>query len=258
MNAPLLEVQGVSRFFGEFAALTDVSLSVHAGVPTALIGPNGAGKTTFYNVVSGRFPPSRGRVVLDGRDVTGVPARRRVAMGLARAFQITNVFPSLTVRENVMVPLVLEAGRGRRMLRSMTAERDLARRADEMLEEVGLTEEADRTVATLSYGDRRLVETAIALARRPRLVLLDEPTAGMNPEETDRMIALVRRLAERLGTTFFITEHDMRVVFGLAQRIFVLHQGSLLASGTPEEIRNDVRVRDAYLGSDVDERGAHA
>ena len=252
MTAPLLEVRSVSRRFGGFAALTDVSLRVDAGVPTALIGPNGAGKTTLYNVISGRFPPTRGQVLLDGRDVTGMPARRRVGMGLARSFQITNVFPSLTVRENVLVPLVLEAGRGRRLLRGLAGERDLARRADDALGEVGLLAAADRVAATLSYGDRRLVEMAIVLARRPRLVLLDEPTAGMNPEETDRMIALVRRLAERLGTTFFVTEHDMRVVFGLARRIFVLHQGSLLASGTPDEIRRDPRVREAYLGANVD------
>jgi branched-chain amino acid transport system ATP-binding protein len=250
LSAPLLEIRNVSRHFGAFAALSDVSLAVEAGVPTALIGPNGAGKTTFYNVVSGRFPPTHGRILLDGRDVTGVPARRLVGMGLARAFQITNVFPSLTVRENVLVPLVLEAGHGRRMLRSMARERDLARRAEETLAEVGLGALADRTVATLAYGDRRLVEIAIVLARRPRLVLLDEPTAGMNPEETDRMIALVRGLAERLGTTFFVTEHDMRVVFGLARRIHVLHQGALLAAGTPEEIRADARVREAYLGAE--------
>jgi branched-chain amino acid transport system ATP-binding protein len=253
VSAPLLEVRGVSRRFGAFAALADVSLSVDAGVPTALIGPNGAGKTTLYNVISGRFPPTRGRVLLEGQDVTGVPARRLVGMGLARSFQITNVFPSLTVRENVLVPLVLEAGRVRRFLRGLGCERDLAERAEETLEEVGLLAAADRVAATLSYGDRRLVEMAIVLARRPRLVLLDEPTAGMNPEETDRMIALVRGLAERFGTTFFVTEHDMRVVFGLARRIFVLHQGSLLAAGTPEEIRRDPRVREAYLGANVDE-----
>jgi len=252
VTAPLLEVRGVSRWFGGFAALADVSLSVEPRVPTALIGPNGAGKTTLYNIISGRFPPSRGQVFLDGRDVTGTPARRRVEMGLARSFQITNVFPSLTVRENVLVPLVLEARRGRRFLRGLGRERDLARRADETLEEVGLLAEAGRVAATLSYGDRRLVEMAIVLARRPRLVLLDEFTAGMNPEETDRMIALVRKLAERFGTTFFVTEHDMRVVFGLAHRIFVLHQGSLLAAGTPDEIRQDPRVREAYLGASAD------
>jgi len=246
---PLLRVEHLSRSFGRFAALTDVSLAVERGVLSALIGPNGAGKTTFYNVVSGRFPPTRGRVWLDGEDVTGLEAHRLVGRGVARSFQITNVFPNLSVLENVLVPLVLERGRARRLLRSLGRDRALHARAEEVLESVGLLAQARRPARTLSYGDKRLVEIAIVLARSPRLVLLDEPTAGMNPEETDRMIALVRHLAERLGTTFFVTEHDMRVVFGLARRIFVLHQGTLLAAGTPDEIRDDPRVRAAYLGT---------
>jgi branched-chain amino acid transport system ATP-binding protein len=247
--APLLGVEHLSRSFGRFAALTDVSLTVERGVLSALIGPNGAGKTTFYNVVSGRFPPTRGRVLLDGEDVTGLAAHRLAGRGVARSFQITNVFPNLSVLENVVVPLVLHRGRARRLLRPLARERDLHARAEEVLESVGLLGQAHRPAGMLSYGDKRLVEMAIVLARSPRLVLLDEPTAGMNPEETDRMIALVRRLAEQLGTTFFVTEHDMRVVFGLARRIFVLHQGTLLAEGSPEEIRGDVRVREAYLGA---------
>ncbi len=249
MSEPLLEVRHLSKSFGRFEALTDVSLSVTAGVPSALIGPNGAGKTTFYNVVSGRFPPSRGRVLLEGRDVTGRPAHRLVPLGLVRSFQVTNVFPSLSVVENVLVPLVLERHRGRRALRRLASERDLRERAEAVLSQVGLLEHAARPAGTLSYGDRRLVELAIVLARAPRLVLLDEPTAGMNPEETDRMVQLVRDLAQRTGVTFFVTEHDMRVVFGLAQRIFVLHQGALLAQGSPGEIRADPRVREAYLGA---------
>lgn len=249
MTEPLLEVRSLTRHFGRFAALEGVSLSLERGVLSALIGPNGAGKTTFYNVVSGRFPPTRGQVLLDGRDVTGFPARRLVGMGLARSFQITNVFPSLTVLENVLVPLLVEGGHGRRVLRRLSAERELKRRGEEVLDTVGLLSEAHRTTATLSHGDKRLVEMAIVLARAPRLVLLDEPTAGMNPEETDRMVELVRGLAARLGTTFFVTEHDMRVVFGLARRIFVLHQGRLLAHGTPEEIKGHPEVREAYLGA---------
>jgi branched-chain amino acid transport system ATP-binding protein len=246
---PLLRVEHLSRTFGRFAALTDVSLSVERGVLSALIGPNGAGKTTFYNVVSGRYPPTRGRVWLDGEDVTGLEAHRLVGRGVARSFQITNVFPNLSVLENVLVPLVLERGHARLLLRPLGRDRALHARAEEVLESVGLRAQARRPARTLSYGDKRLVEIAIVLARSPRLVLLDEPTAGMNPEETDRMIALVRHLAERLGTTFFVTEHDMRVVFGLARRIFVLHQGTLLAAGTPDEIRDDPRVRAAYLGT---------
>jgi branched-chain amino acid transport system ATP-binding protein len=251
VTAPLLEVRGLTRHFGRFAALTDVSLSVEAGVVSALIGPNGAGKTTFYNVVSGRFPPTRGEVLLAGRDVTGLPAHRLVGHGLARSFQITNVFPSLTVLENVLVPLLLERGRARRFLAPLAGEREARRRAEEVLDTVGLLDQAHRVTATLAYGDKRLVEMAIVLARAPRLVLLDEPTAGMNPEETDRMIALLAGLAARLGTTFFVTEHDMKVVFGLARRIFVLHQGMLLAQGTPEEIRGHPEVRQAYLGGEA-------
>jgi len=249
VSPPLLEVRGLTRHFGRFSALEDVSLSVQPGVLSALIGPNGAGKTTFYNVVSGRFPPTRGTVLLEGQDVTGLPARRLVGLGLARSFQITNVFPSLTVLENVLVPLLVEGGHGRRLLRRLAGERELARRGEAVLDTVGLLSQAHRTTATLSYGDKRLVEMAIVLARAPRLVLLDEPTAGMNPEETDRMVALVRDLAGRLGTTFFVTEHDMRVVFGLASHIFVLHQGTLLAQGTPEEIKRHPEVREAYLGA---------
>ena len=249
MTAPLLEVRALERHFGRFVALQGVSLSVAPGVLSALIGPNGAGKTTFYNVVSGRFPPTRGQVLLDGQDVTGLPARRLVGRGLARSFQITNVFPSLSVLENVLVPLLLERGHGWRFLRRLAGEREARRRAEEVLDTVGLLDQAYRVTSALAYGDKRLVEMAIVLARSPRLVLLDEPTAGMNPEETDRMIALVRGLAARLGTTFFVTEHDMRVVFGLASRIFVLHQGALLAQGTPEEIKADPAVREAYLGA---------
>ncbi len=249
MSAALLEVRDLSRHFGKFAALQGVSLSVERGVLCALIGPNGAGKTTFYNVVSGRFPPTRGAVLLDGGDVTGLPTHRLVGQGLARSFQITNVFPSLTVLENVLVPLLLERGHGWRFLRRLESEREDRRRAEEVLDTVGLLGQAHRVTATLAYGDKRLVEMAIVLARSPRLVLLDEPTAGMNPEETDRMIALIRELAARLGTTFFVTEHDMKVVFGLARRIFVLHQGELLAQGSPEEIKANLAVREAYLGA---------
>lgn len=251
MTPPLLEVRHLTRLFGKFAALADVSLSVERGVLTALIGPNGAGKTTFYNVISGRFPPTRGQVLLEGQEVTGLPAHRLVGRGLVRSFQITNVFPSLSVRENVLVPLLLQHRRGWRLLRGLAAETDLAREAERILETVGLAAQAHQVAGTLSYGDRRLVEMAIVLAGAPRLVLLDEPTAGMNPEETDRMIALIRDLAARLGTTFFVTEHDMRVVFGLARRIFVLHQGTLLASGTPEEVRRNPEVQAAYLGDEA-------
>jgi branched-chain amino acid transport system ATP-binding protein len=251
----ILEVRNISRNFGKFQALTDVSLSIRAGSLCALIGPNGAGKTTFYNVVSGRYRPSSGKVFFKGREIGGLPSHRLVSMGLLRSFQITNIFPALTVLENILIPLLVHHGMCFSCLGSVRRRGDLAEEAGLILERVGLRNKADRIVSTLAYGDQRLIEIAIVLARRPSLVLLDEPTAGMNPEETDRMIRLIRDLAERLDTTFFITEHDMKVVFSVAERIFVLNQGSLLAEGTPEEIRNNPGVKRAYLGGSLDAQG---
>ncbi|MCU0590818.1 MAG: ABC transporter ATP-binding protein [Desulfobacterales bacterium] len=251
----LLEVKEVSRSFGKFQALRQVSLEIRAGRLCALIGPNGAGKTTFYNVVSGRYRPTGGRVFFEGQDITQAPAHRRVEMGLLRSFQITNIFPALTVLENVLVPLVVQHGKSFACLGSIAKRRDMAEEAEQILSRVGLTGQSHRVVSTLAYGDKRLIEIAIVLARRPRLVLLDEPTAGMNPEETDRMIRLVKELSERSETTFFITEHDMKVVFSVAERIFVLNQGSLLADGTPDEIRANPEVKRAYLGGSLDAAG---
>ncbi|MBC7358129.1 MAG: ABC transporter ATP-binding protein [Desulfacinum sp.] len=245
---PILSVEDVHHSFGKFAALSGVSLQVPEGRLTALIGPNGAGKTTFYNVVSGRYRPSRGKVRFRGRDVTGLPPHRVCARGLARSFQITNIFERLTVLENVLVPLVVKNGGTFCFWRRLKGDKALERAALEVLAMVGLEDKAHLDVHELPYGDKRLVEMAIVLAGRPQMVLLDEPTAGMNPEETDHMIRLIKSLAETSGTTFFITEHDMKVVFSVADYIYVLHQGKLLAEGTPEQIRADRRVKEAYLG----------
>ena len=174
-----------------------------------------------------------------------------VPMGLLRSFQITNIFPNLTVIENILVPLVLHYRKGYAFWGALAREKKLYRKAEEILDKVGLLGSAHRPASELPYGDKRLVEMAIVLAREPKLVLLDEPTAGMNPEETDRMIHLIKDLAERFGTTFFLTEHDMKVVFAVASRIYVLHQGGLLAQGDREAIRSDPHVREAYLGGSV-------
>ncbi len=250
-TAPILEVRHVSRNFGKFQALSDVSLQVPQGRLSALIGPNGAGKTTFYNVISGKYRPTTGTVHFDGEDVTGLAPHRLVSRGMLRSFQITNVFPELTVLENVLVPLIVDHGAGFAFLRSLDRRKDWVEEAEAILERVGLREMRDRVVSTLAYGDKRLIEIALVLARKPKLVLLDEPTAGMNPEETDRMIHLIRELADQSGTTFFITEHDMKVVFSVAQQIYVLHQGTLLAEGTPDEIRSNDQVKQAYLGGSL-------
>lgn len=248
----ILSVEDVHQHFGRFAALSGVSLQVPEGRLTALIGPNGAGKTTFYNVVSGRYRPTSGKVIFQGRDVTGLPPHRLCALGLGRSFQITNVFSQLTVLENVLVPLVIKGGGAFCFWRPLKRDRALEQAAMKVLAMVGLEDKAHVGVHELPYGDKRLVEMAIALAPAPRMVLLDEPTAGMNPEETEHMIRLIKSLAETSGTNFFITEHDMKVVFSVADYIYVLHQGTLLAQGTPEEIRADQRVKEAYLGGSLE------
>jgi branched-chain amino acid transport system ATP-binding protein len=249
---PLLEVQDLSHHFGKFQVLSRISLEIPAGVLTALIGPNGAGKTTFYNLVSGRFAPTGGRVVFDGRDITGLPAHRVAPLGLVRSFQITNIFPDLSVLDNVVVPLLLQHRQGWNFWRPLARQKAVYRQAAAQLERVGLADAAHRPARELAYGDKRLVEMAIVLAREPKLVLLDEPTAGMNPEETDRMIRLIKTLADTSGTTFCLTEHDMKVVFAVASQIVVLHQGQLLAWGSPEQIRRDIAVKRAYLGGSLD------
>jgi branched-chain amino acid transport system ATP-binding protein len=252
-DTPILKIENLGHAYGRYMVIRDISLEVAPGELTALIGPNGAGKTTFYNSVSGGFRPTGGKVYFDGRDITGLPAHKLVPMGLLRSFQITNIFPNLTVMENILVPLVLHYGKGYSFLGSLSREKKLHRKAEEVLDKVGILSSAHRPAAELPYGDKRLVEMAIVLAREPKLVMLDEPTAGMNPEETDRMIHLIKELAGRFGTTFFLTEHDMKVVFAVASRIYVLHQGGLLAQGDQETIRSDPRVREAYLGGSVDD-----
>ena len=249
----ILKVEHLGHAYGRYRVIDDISLAVEPGELSALIGPNGAGKTTFYNAVSGKFRPTRGKVFFSGRDITGLPAHKLVPLGLLRSFQITNIFPELTVIKNVLVPLVLHENKGYAFFRNLRGDKALYDRAEEILQKIGLLDRAYRRAGELPYGDKRLVEIAIVLARDPKLVMLDEPTAGMNPEETDRMIFLIKELAESFGTTFFLTEHDMKVVFSIATRIFVLHQGGLLAEGSPAEIRNNDKVKEAYLGGSSDD-----
>ena len=251
----ILTVDRLGHAYGRYQVIDDISLEVQPGELTALIGPNGAGKTTFYNAVSGKFRPTKGRIFFDGRETTGLPAHKLVPLGLLRSFQITNIFPDMAVIENVLVPLVLQHKKGYAFFGSLRREKALFGRAEAVLDQIGLLDQAYRKARELPYGDKRLVEIAIVLARNPKLVLLDEPTAGMNPEETDRMIRLIKELAESFGTTFFLTEHDMRVVFSIASRIFVLYQGRLLAEGSPDDIRHDENVREAYLGGAADVEG---
>ena len=244
----VLDVRNVSRRFGNLVAVRDVSLAVDEGELRAIIGPNGAGKTTFFNLISGFFPPSSGTIVFDGRDITALPAHQRVTLGIARTFQITEIFPELTVFENVRISAETANGY---CLRPWISRADIAevhRQVEATLQLTGLTAKSDRLVGELAHGDQRAAEIAMALALRPRLLLLDEPTAGMGEQETYETTQLIRRLHQENNFTIVLIEHDMRVVFHLADRVTVLDQGNLLAEGTPEEIAANETVQSAYLG----------
>jgi branched-chain amino acid transport system ATP-binding protein len=247
----VLRIESLGHSYGKFKVIEDISLSIGKGETSALIGPNGAGKTTLYNAISGRFPPTRGRVLLNDEDITGLSSHRVVDKGMCRSFQITNVFSELTVVENVFSPLVIQQKKHYKLFGNVYKDKHILDKAMQTLEQIGFADRADQKVSSLAYGDKRLVEMAIVLARDPSVVLLDEPTAGMNPEETENMINLIKQLAQTSGTTFFITEHDMKVVFSLSEKIYVLHQGHLLAQGRPEDIRANEQVQEAYLGRKV-------
>ena len=244
----MLRVDSVGKSFGSLVALSGISLTVASGELRAIIGPNGAGKTTLFNIICGSFPPTTGAIAFDGADITSLPAHARVALGIARTFQITEIFPELTVFENVRVST--EVARGYRLRPWIgKAESDKVRaQVDETLERVGLAAKSRRRVGELSHGDQRAAEIAMALALRPRLLLLDEPTAGMGEQETYEITQLIRRLHKDSKYTVVLIEHDMRVIFQLADRITVLDQGRLLAEGTPAEIDANDAVQAAYLG----------
>jgi branched-chain amino acid transport system ATP-binding protein len=244
----LLRVQNVSRHFGSLVAVDQVSMTVEPGELRAVIGPNGAGKTTFFNMISGFFPPTAGSIVFDEQDITAWPAEKRVAGGMARTFQITEIFPELSVRENLRIPVEVAAGLRLRPWLSRADDVRIRARLDELLGMGGLAEKADRLVGELSHGDQRATEIMMSLALKPRLLLLDEPTAGMGDQETYDVTRLIRRLHRDEKLTIVLIEHDMRVVFHLADRIMVLAEGAVLAEGTPAEIARDERVQAAYLG----------
>ena len=244
----LLTVSNVTKRFGNLTAVRDVSLEVPNGELRAIIGPNGAGKTTFFNLVSGFFPPTEGRIVFDGQDVTGWSAERRVQHGMARTFQITEIFPELTVAENVRIGAEVAAGFRLRPWISAAESAQVRRRVEETLALTGLEHNARRLVGELAHGHQRAAEIAMALVLDPRLLLLDEPTAGMGDQETFQITQLIRRLHRDRSLTIVLIEHDMRVVFHLADRISVLDQGALLAEGSPQEIAANEAVQAAYLG----------
>jgi len=245
MSADILSVHGVGKRFGAFVALKDISVSFPAGQLTAIIGPNGAGKSTFFNVISGAFPPSEGRVVFEGQDITGRAQHEFARTGIAKSFQITNVFKQLSAHENVRVAAQMRHSRFE-LLKPRRAMGELKDAADALLQRVGLGGLGDKRASDLAHGQQRALEIAMALAAEPRLLLMDEPTAGMSPEETTVMMDLITQIAEE--RTVVLVEHKMKLVMGICQHLVVLHHGELLAEGTPDEIRNNAEVKRVYLG----------
>jgi branched-chain amino acid transport system ATP-binding protein len=244
----VLEISNVTKRFGNLVAVRDVSLTVAPGELCAIIGPNGAGKTTFFNLISGYFPPTSGTIIFDGQDITKLATHERVTRGMARTFQITEIFPELSVRDNLRVAVETQAGLRLQPWLTSGQRAQIDTRIGELLEAGGLLGKGDRLVGELSHGDQRATEIMMALALRPRLLLLDEPTAGMGDQETYDITKLIRRLHKTSGLACVLIEHDMRVVFHLADRITVLAEGNLLAEGTPDDIAKNEAVQTAYLG----------
>jgi branched-chain amino acid transport system ATP-binding protein len=244
----MLAATNLTKRFGSLVAVRDVSLKVEPGELRAIIGPNGAGKTTFFNLISGFLPPTSGRIVFDGEDVTDLRPARRVWRGIARTFQVTEVFPELSVGENLRIPVEVASGFRLRPWLSRADDKKVRSRVDDLLVMGNLADKASRLVGELSHGDQRATEIMMALALKPRLLLLDEPTAGMGDQETYAITQLIRRLHQVSKLTIILIEHDMRVVFHLADRITVLDQGCFLAEGTPAEIAANAAVQSAYLG----------
>ena len=242
----MLCVENLHKTFDGFVAVSSVDLTVDERETHALIGPNGAGKSTFFNLITGHLLPDRGTVTFGGEAITHMPPHRIVKKGIARSFQRINVFPSMSVFENVQVALI---ARNSQHYKLFVPSAPLHREeADELLNLVGLSEERHEVAGELAYGKQKQLELAIALTANPKLLLLDEPTAGMSARETFEAMELIRQITEERGLSLLFTEHDMTVVFGIARRISVLHHGEIIASGTPEEVQKDSEVRRVYLG----------
>ncbi len=249
-EAPALELKGIHKSFGRTPIINGVDLVIRKGERHAIIGPNGAGKSTLYNLISGRFPISAGCILLNGENVTGMAPQQINRRGLARSFQITNIFPRLSVYENIRCAVLWSLGYRYSFWQRVSALPDARARSEEIVQKIGLHKRRDRPAGVLSYAEQRALEIGITIAGGADVILLDEPTAGMSLSETRDAVELVRTVTH--GKTLVMVEHDMGVVFGLADRISVLVYGKVLATGTPEEIRGNPAVREAYLGVEAD------
>jgi len=248
---PILEVQSLTQQFGALKAVDNLSLGIEKDQITAIIGPNGAGKTTLYNSITGKFYPTAGRVYFAGEDVTGWQPDKLVKLGLTRTFQVTNIFPNMTVLGNAMVTAIVYAKKSHRLLSLASNDSEIYRESMRILKLVQMDDQKEVLCSELSHGDKRRVELAIAMASHPELVLLDEPTAGMGKAESLQTAQLIKKLYNQEKICFVLTEHDMEMVFEIADRIVVLDHGKLLADGTPDQIKQNPQVKEAYLGREI-------
>lgn len=244
----ILSVVNLNKSFGGLTAINDVSLDIEKETINAIIGPNGAGKTTFFNLISGRIKPDSGSIFFDGDNITNMLTEKIISKGIGRTFQITNIFPQLTAFENIQAALIKKYGLNYSFLRSRKKITKLADEAFSILKNIGLDHVAHTESNKLPYGDQRSLEIGIALANDPKLLLLDEPTAGMSPEDSMEVIKFINKIQAEENITILIIEHNMNIVFAVSQKIFVLHQGKLLSHGTPSQIQDDHEVITAYLG----------
>jgi len=247
---PIMRAENLTKSFSGFLALKNATLEVPRGSICALIGPNGAGKSTLFGIIAGSVRPTAGRVIFDGHDVTGMPAWKRARLGMSRAFQVARFFPTFTVVENIRGAVLARRGESWRFYRSENSS-EVAQDVEASLDGARLTHLRNVLAAHLSQGDRKRLELTMATSMRPRLLLLDEPTAGMSPQETAETIDLIRSLWREQGCTVLLTEHDMAVVFNLAELVTVLNFGEIIAEGPPDQISHDPRVIDAYLGEPI-------
>ncbi|MGA2468747.1 MAG: ABC transporter ATP-binding protein [Thermodesulfobacteriota bacterium] len=247
----LLRTEKLRKYFGVVSAADDIDLQIEEGVLTSIIGPNGAGKTTLINLLTGNILSDSGKVFFCEEDITYLPIHKRVKKGICRSFQIMNIFPKLTVLENLQIPILSLMNRSLSFLKPVDRHTDVIERVEKLLNEIGLMDKKGLLAGTLSHGDQRLLEIGLAMAPDPKLLFLDEPTAGMNPVERVKILENIRRLSRERQATFVIVEHDMDIVFSLSDRIIVLHRGQILADGTPEKIKQNEDVKKVYLGEDL-------
>jgi len=252
MKPEVLKIDNLVKSFNGHMVISDISLSFEQGELSAIIGPNGAGKTTFFNLITGYHLPNSGKIYFEGISIVGKQPFDIVRLGIARAFQITNIFPKLSVLENIVATVITHKKGNLNLVTPIVKLKSVYERAYQILEDVGLADRAHRQSGTLAHGNQKILDIAVALAMEPKLLLLDEPTAGMSPEERWKTVELIQKLWRQLNITMVFIEHDMDIVFGISQKVRVLCYGTMLAEGTPEEISKNDKVIEAYLGEEVD------